>query len=283
MAGLTKPPGFGTNSWDETTWAAAMAAALPRFRVADDAAWKPSVTSADRTVAIAAGGAWGCGVWDRTDATETKPFAANTSGADRYDLLVARYNWATDTRTFEIVTGTTVPPLVNATSIVDSAKVNRIPGTRYEGIIAVLRVRPGVGAFASTDLFDVRPTGRAGALQIPAATYVNLIDGQIGDELNVAGARTRYRHDGTAWAMTATDGAFSGGTGATGNVDIAHGMGVAPGKVWIQLKKSAGPVGIMNHWIEAVNAGAFQVIFTNSNTGAAISGNPVDFDWFARR
>lgn len=199
MAGLSKPPGFGTNSWDESTWAAAQAAQLPRFRVADADAWKPSVTGADRTVSIAVGGGWACGVWDPTDAAETKKFDPNTGSTDRYDLLVARYNWATDTRTFEIITGTTSPPAVNTTQVLDSTKVNRIPGARYDGAIAVLRVRPGVGAFATTDLFDCRVWGGvAGPLRAATAAYVNLMDGGPGAQLAI-GARQWEQTPAQTW------------------------------------------------------------------------------------
>jgi hypothetical protein len=198
VAGLALPPGYGSNSWDETTWAAAMAAQLPRFRVASSASWKPSTAAADRTIALAPGAGWGCGVWDRTEAVETIQFPPNNGGSNRFDLLVARWNWQTHTRTFETILGSGTPPLINATTILDSAKVNRIPGTRYDAIVAVVRVRPGVGSFASTDLFDVRVWGHD-QLIAPQTTYAEYIDAVNGQALSIDGTLLRYVRNGGAW------------------------------------------------------------------------------------
>lgn len=202
MAHLTNPPGYGDNSWDESTWAAAMASQLTRFRVADANAWKPSVaTGVDRTVQVAVGSAWGCGVWDKTSAVELVAFDSNGGATDRFDLLVARWSWSLRSVVFDVIKGTTVPPAINTSAtVVDSAKVNRIPGTRYDGVIGVVRVRPSVGAFAGTDLFDVRVwSGRSGPLAVLQSSYLAWVDGQTGDELAIVGTSLWYRHDGTSF------------------------------------------------------------------------------------
>lgn len=200
MAHLSNPPGFGNNSWAENTWAAAMAAQLPRFRVADANAWKPSVvTGLDRTVQLAIGAAWGCGVWDRTSAAENIQFAANGGSTDRFDVLVARWSWTLRTVVFATIQGGALPPAA-VTTTVDSTKINRIPGVQYDGVIAVLRVRPGVGAFASTDLYDIRAYGGgSGALCCTQGRFVNVIDGSAGQELWVSSTDVTFRHNGTDW------------------------------------------------------------------------------------
>lgn len=239
MAGLTPVPGMGANSWDEANWAKAMAAGLPRFFVADAAAWKASPnTGLDRVVQLAAGGGWGCGVWDVTTATENAPqHAANTTGADRYDLVVARYNWTTRTRTFAVIQGTSTPPAINATTTLDTTKVNRIPGTRYDGLVAIVKVRPGVGAFAATDITDARVWGND-ALQVTALTSLlqTLLDATDVTDLSL---RWEMRKIGGTWrkvsgppATLVSSGSF-GGSGlapqnaSTGIVDLSFNSPIA--------------------------------------------------------
>lgn len=235
MAGFALPPGFGASSWGESSWAAAMGAVLSRFRVADDAAWKPSVvTGLDRTVQIATGAGWGCGVWDETDAAETVQLDPNTGTTNRFDVIVARWVWSTKTREFAVIKGTSTPPAVNTGTIVDTNKINRIKGRRYEGVIAVVRVRPNVGTFAGTDLTDLRVWGPIpGALRAASATYPGLLDlSTAGGGAVEAGSgfyvgSVRWEYNGTAWLpytqripwvprfTSASGGDLSFGSGAT--------------------------------------------------------------------
>lgn len=183
MAGLAAPPGFADNEWTEQQWARAQAMTGARFLVYDTSAWKPTVsTTADRTITIAAGRGYACGVYDETTGAETVAFDPNTSGATRYDLLVARFNWATNTRSFVVIKGGANPPPVNQTQTVDASSVNRIPGVQYDGVIGVAAVRPNVGTFAATDFEDLRlvDTGSGPLARPSSSAYLELSDLRTG-------------------------------------------------------------------------------------------------------
>lgn len=170
MAHLANPPGFGTNSFFEDTWGKANGIANPRFVVADTAAWRPTVnTGATRTVTVDLGSAWACGVYDETNAVEQIAFAANSSGSDRIDALVARFDWSTDSVSFQVITGTTSPPVINTSTTMNAAQVNRIPGVRYDALIALVRVPSGSTTFPSSGIVtDLRTWGGSAS---PLGTY----------------------------------------------------------------------------------------------------------------
>lgn len=174
MAGLASPPGFGTNSWNQDYWARAQEAVLPRFAVADSAAWKPTPsTVSSRTVLIASGGGWTCGVWDQTSATETFTLDANTGNVDRWDFIVSRAIWGTTkTRAFAVIKGGSLPPSINSSSAVLADSVNRLPGTQYDGLVAMVRVQPGVNLLAASDVIDLRVWSNGSGV-LSAATVNN--------------------------------------------------------------------------------------------------------------
>lgn len=195
------PVGF-TGSVDQVGEAKRMSRLGPRFTVASANDWKLELTTADRTVRIKAGSGQACGVTDTTDADETKQFDPNTGGTDRYDLLVARWTWANPVvvPTFEIIKGTP------GAGVPDVASLVRQPGTRYDGVLGVLRVRPGVGAFAANDLFDVRMWGgETGPLVSTGIAYLSVRDAPVGTELITLTSPARYTKV-SGWADAAIDG-----------------------------------------------------------------------------
>jgi hypothetical protein len=191
-----------TGTVDEVAWANMSALASHRFRVASATDWAVSVSgSTARTVNIAAGSAWACGVRDITSAQDTVAFATNSGGSNRYDALVASFVWGSDTVTFKAITGTTSPPAVNSTTTVSATKINRIPGVQYDALLAVVQIRPSVGILASGDLFDMRPYGGlAGPLLLPNSTYLTSFDAYPGAEVYAVDTTQRWLTlNGTTW------------------------------------------------------------------------------------
>lgn len=165
MAGLALPPGFGTNSFNEEKWSRAQAIATANFLVEGPTSWRPTASATtDRTINIAPGRGYGCGVYDETTGVETIQFDPNPTGSIRYDYLVARFDWTTNTRVFAKIKGGFNPPPPNLTQVVDVSSVNRIPGLQYDGIIAMAAIRPNVGTFNSGDVIDMRLWTSGGGL-----------------------------------------------------------------------------------------------------------------------
>lgn len=200
MAGLTQPPGFGDTEWAEDRWARARSMSGPRHLVEGPVAWQPSpVSNVDRTVRVAAGGATvGNGaVFDfTTGAGDTVLFEANSTNAVRYDLLVARWDWNTKTRTFVALRGSTVPPLVNLTTSPVTAQVNRIPGVLYDGAVALVLVRPNVAAFSPDDITDLRLWMQGNDIRC-ASTYLGFADLGANSEIVTPVGRTVFNSAGS--------------------------------------------------------------------------------------
>lgn len=161
-------------SVDQVAWSKLMANAAPRFSVVTDDSWTPTaVTTADRTVRVSAGAALGSGVQDSTDSFEDVQFDPNGTSSDRFDLLVATWIWTTSggSVSFGFIKGTAGAGVPTASAL------TRTPGVRYDGVIAVVRVRPSVGAFSSADVADARVIGgNAGALVSIAGQHIGLVD-----------------------------------------------------------------------------------------------------------
>jgi hypothetical protein len=66
---------------------------------------KVTIAAGDRTVSVGTGGCWGKGVYDVNGSAVSKTLATVSSGT-RYDLIVVRRNWSTNTTSIEVVTGT---------------------------------------------------------------------------------------------------------------------------------------------------------------------------------
>jgi hypothetical protein len=198
-----------------------------RFRVNSSTDWALTPTGATRTVSIAAGAGIACGVYDTTTAADTVTFAANAGGSDRFDALVATFDWSAMTISFRVIQGTTVPPAIVRTGVtVDTTKINWLPGLRYDAVLGIIRARPGVTTLAPADLYDCRPWGDWRLLNVATASFRNQIDvdpgGRILDTATSAlGARYLKLPDGTwvgenaegkAWRTTGFSGSLTANT-----------------------------------------------------------------------
>lgn len=200
MAVIHAPAGF-TGTVDQIQEARRFAmGGGGRFRVASSADWAITANSgATRTVNIAAGAGEACGVYDSTTAADTVTFAANTGGTDRFDAVVASFDWTAMTVTFRVVQGTSVLPVVVRTgSTVDTTKINWLPGLRYDAVLGVIRARPGVTTLAPADLYDSRPYGAWSALTAATLTQSGTVI-----DLDV-GQRVRDFSNGNIWEWTGT-------------------------------------------------------------------------------
>lgn len=162
---ISETHGFGAASYDDVAWANARSLVEPRFSVANFSAWRPTVVAGvDRSISIAPGWAQACGVSALNGAASTVTFGANAGASIRYDALVARFDWTTRTATLVALPGGSVAPAINgSTTTPNTALVNRIPGKMYDAWIALVGVRPSVGAFAAGDVTDVRVWSAAGS------------------------------------------------------------------------------------------------------------------------
>lgn len=235
------------------------------------------------TASVGTGRAWVRGAGYKNDTLKAFSVTANTNASlSRRDRIALRRDTAAKTVTAIRLAGTpAASPAAPALTQVDggvwdlpmfSFLVPPNSGTTLSGFVDERAwLSPGGGsdpAYASSAARDAH---------IPSPG-----EGQVSwlADTNVAEV-----YDSGGWRSIGPlfKGSFSGATGSTGNVDIVHGMTAVPSVIFIQLKNSAGPVAIMNHVVTAKTSSAFTVVFSNSNTGAAINGNPVDFDWFALR
>lgn len=181
-----------------------------RFKVAGQGDWALSANSGtNRTVTIATGMAQACGVLDTTTAADTVSFAANGGGTDRYDAIVATFDWSNMTISFRVIAGTTVPPvIVNTGTTVDPLKINWLPGTRYDAVLGVVRARPGVTILAPADLYDCRVWGAWSSLNILSSAVLSVVDGDPNSRVrDLAGGTGKQEYvkqlDGSWAAATA--------------------------------------------------------------------------------
>lgn len=197
MPGLVNPPGYGGFRWGAVEWSRFNYLTNAPFTVGSATDWRPTInTSVARTINIAPGIGQAYGIFDETTATESVAFAANTSGTDRWDALVARFNWTTKTRTFEVIQGTTVSPAINTTQTLDINKINRIPGARYDGLIAYLKIPTGRSIFQPQDLYsDMRVWGGATGPMVSNAISAarTLIHVPTGGQVTINGLDTYVR------------------------------------------------------------------------------------------
>lgn len=120
-----------------------------RYGVAGPADWRVTVAVGTRTVSIAAGTGWGPGVQDTSDAPVTKTLSVAASG-QRWDLVVARRNWSTNTTSFEVVEGgsaMTIPGGRNTTEgTLDDQPIAFVRVNTTTSIQEIVDVRVWVGA-----------------------------------------------------------------------------------------------------------------------------------------
>lgn len=112
-------------------------------------------TANAREVSVAAGYGYGGGVEFYNDAPVVLTAAANTSGAVRYDMVVAAINWS--------VPSVTITIRQNVSSV---TALNRSPGSLQDVPLAMLTVNNGQTVFPAAQVMDIRPLGH-GSLTIP--------------------------------------------------------------------------------------------------------------------
>lgn len=252
-----------------------------RFRVNSSSDWTPTASgSVNRTVSIAAGMAAACGVLDVTTAADTVAFAANAGGSDRFDAVVASFDWSTGVVSFRVVQGTTVPPVVVRTgTTVDLAKINWLPGFRYDAVLAIVRARPGVTLLAPSDLFDCRLWGDWGLLNVASAAFPGQLDLDAGAQVrDSTSALIRKRTDGN-WESVANR-IISGSASPTMSAGVASNTYAVPfgttfttpPRVFLNGADSANDYGWL-FWANSVTTTGFTLrVHSSSGAGAAVTG-----------
>jgi hypothetical protein len=165
------------------------AVSTPPFMVASAADWAISAdVSAPLQVLVSAGvgAVAGGSLRARTTQVATLNPAPNTTLQDRYDAVVAVFNWQTPKGvSFRVVPGAAAPPQVNPslTAVLSDAMINRYMGVRYDGLLGVVKVRAGLtGALSAGDVIPLAPWGSAtgGAVNVGSAQYLTLLDAPTG-------------------------------------------------------------------------------------------------------
>lgn len=122
-------------SVDELEWALLTSSVGAEYAVRGAGDWRvTTVSGLDRTVSIAAGSGYGHGVLDTTDAAEQVQLSTVASGS-RWDTIVARRNWSTNTTTLIAVQGTSSQGV--------SASRLTGPGVQDDQPIALVQVTAG--------------------------------------------------------------------------------------------------------------------------------------------
>ncbi len=129
---------------DEQQWAALSSLLGSDYAVASGLAIT-AVAGQDRTVAIAPGSAYGRGVLTRSDAQATLQLGAIGSGS-RWDAIVLRRNWGTDTSAFAVVPGSSSEQI--------PAGIQSSPGVLDDQVLALVQVT--AGQTAPTAIRDLR-------------------------------------------------------------------------------------------------------------------------------
>lgn len=246
-----------------------------RFRVNSSTDWVPSATGATRTVSITAGMASACGVIDITTAADTLTFAANGGGSDRFDAVVATFDWSNGTIAFRVIQGTTVVPVIVRTgTTVDTAKINWLPGTRYDAVIAVIRARPGVTVLAPADLYDCRPYGSWRQLTVPTAAQGGVIDMDYGGRIVAADTGVVWEWNGTTFGYRRPTVAIFGADTITASGFTTPGTtGVGLQNVGPALAHPPGTVRVRIHgeWMSSVNAAGYLAIgYATNSSGTGV-------------
>lgn len=247
-----------------------------RFRVNSSADWALTANAAVRTVNIAAGSASACGVYDTTTAADTVTFAANAGGSIRYDAIVATFDWLAGTISFRVIQGTTVVPVIVRTgTTVDATKINWLPGTRYDAVLGVIAVRPGVTTLAPADLYDKRPWGAWGRLNVTTSGFGEVLDADLGQRLRDSNTGSTWEWTGvtTGWVKSpfylfsqwVPDSGFS--TPGSVNQGMVATTSATPAT-------AAGPVQVVaaGEMVSSLNAAAFVGIAWSTSSGGPFTG-----------
>lgn len=262
MAVTHNPVGF-TGTVDQTGEARRFVLGAGGYwRVDGSASWAISASSSsNRTINIAAGAAAACGVYDSTTAADAVTVAVNSSGSDRFDAIVATWDWNLGQVSFRVVQGTSSTPAFqpqNSTTV-DATKINRSPGLQYDAVLAIVRVRASVTIIAPADVYDCRLYGPWRSMVIANSTYLNMAhvdSGQAKDA--VTGAV--YDWNGSSWQQPVPTNRLALLTGAAA---------VTPATGWAQ----GGDISFLQAVGAKLVTASFALNRTGANIVAASTGN----------
>lgn len=169
-------------SVDELPWAKLGPMLGTEYGVVDPTHWRAvAKTGADRTVQISAGTGWGPGVVDVSDAVVEKQFDVQPTAGTRYDMLVARRNWGSNTTSFEIIKG--------------SSNQNTLPARNQNaGVLDDQPLSLWAITFGSTvpvQVADLRVVSHHGGASITDARALQYLTGRSGGS---------YRQGNTVWS-----------------------------------------------------------------------------------
>jgi hypothetical protein len=209
-------------SVDEVAWARLHGTGGQIYGVKEAGHWKASpVAVVDRQIAISPGDGWGKGVYDSSSSeVVVGPMPAVSSGS-RWDLIVARRDWDTNTTSFGYVTGSALKA-IPATRAVDGGILDEQP---------VALVKFTAGQSQAQEIVDLRV--HRGVAQDPLVLdYYN----ELGTQLRIKGSVWTRIVDPTsgfaAWVSDTPTTFFGAGS------SIVPNMGVGPSGV--QFKVQAG-------------------------------------------
>lgn len=207
-----------------------------------------TVTAADRTVSIAAGTAWGHGVYDTLDTNTTIQLSTVASGS-RWDLVALRRDWTG-------ASGVTTVVKVNGTSskTIPGARMTN-PGTTDDQPLALVQVTAGQSQ--PTAIVDLRcwaGNGGAFAKDSLALSYL----AKIGAVVHVGTSQWAYRlgaNDTPGWAQTDLSTSLSyaplqpTGWKAQGDVIVEPIQGRTRVTVDLLLTRTGGNFSVPTGWI----------------------------------
>jgi hypothetical protein len=200
--------------------------------------WKvTTVAGQDRTISIATGTGFGRAVVDTTDAAETIQLATVASGT-RWDTIVARRNYSTNTTTFVAVQGT-------ASRVIAAGRLTSDLGGTDDQPLALVQITSGQQL--PTGIVDLRcwaGNGGLHAASIEALAYLDApgssvrVGADVWDrQVDTAGAASWVRSSTSSIDLYGRGGSISGGTPATDArflmqagslVQSSNGSGFAP-------------------------------------------------------
>lgn len=216
-----------------------------RFVVASATDMAVTPTAGDRTVSIAAGSSQACGVIDNANAAELLQLPANSSGSTRYDLVYDKFLWTNPVTlpSYGSVQGTAGAGVPNTDAL------TRTPGTRVDGLLAMVRVASGQGTLTGNDIFDLRTWAVGGGELVTAAGEANLQYLDLDDGSTVMVAST-----GRVWRKIAGSWKYAGG-----NPPPTY--SITPGAGWSRVA-ARNP----NAFVDGSGLGHLQGAFSNDNT-----------------
>lgn len=114
------------------------------YSVEDYASFRVTAAAGTRTIQVAAGKAAGAGIYDQSNAVETRALGSVPSGV-RYDLVVLRRTWATKLSEIVVIPGGSAAALPGR---------NTTPGTVDDQPLALVRV--AAGSTTIQEVIDLR-------------------------------------------------------------------------------------------------------------------------------